>query len=314
MTTDWHPTANPELLKLRSELLQQIRAFFLARGVLEVETPVLSAAGNSDPGIHQFHLDGQVAWLRTSPEYAMKRLLAAGSGDIFELGRVFRAGEEGRFHNREFTMLEWYRCGWTAAELMDEVAELVRQLFTDETLTETRLTYRDLFLAYTEIDPLVSSTAELEQRARDAGLELPGLDHNALLDLLFSHVIQPELSGEGLVFVYDFPESQAALARIRDTDPPVAERFELLVNGLELANGYRELTDPEEQRQRFERENRLRVDRGDHPVPLDQHLLAALESGLPDCSGVALGVDRLLMLVSGRERLSDVVTFAGERS
>lgn len=302
------------MLVLRGSCLRQIRQFFAERNVMEVETPMLSSSGNSDPGLDQFSLHDGDAWLRTSPEYAMKRLLAAGSGDIYELGRVFRAGEQGRHHNREFTMLEWYRCDWTLEQLMDEVAQLVRSLFSDDSLTETRITYRDLFLAYVGIDPLAASTAELEECARSLELHIPGLEHDALLDLLLSHVIQPRMEKQGLVFVYDYPQSQAALARIRDGDPPVAERFELFLDGLELANGYHELADPQEQGRRFERENERRRTRGLNPVPIDQNLLAALESGLPDCCGVALGVDRLLMLLSGQKELAGVIPFPADRA
>lgn len=302
------------MLRRRNQLLQQIRAFFLERGVLEVETPLLSAAGNSDPGIDQFTLKADVAWLRTSPEYAMKRLLAAGSGDIFELGPVFRNGEQGRHHNREFTMLEWYRCGWTLFQLMDEVGELVRAVLCDEPLTETRISYRDLFLAYTGTDPLLCSKAELGECASASGLDVPGLERDGLLDLLLSHVIQPKMKTQGMVFVHDYPPSQAALARIRDGEPPVAERFELFLDGIELANGYQELADAEEQRRRFELENRRRREGGQDVVPVDKNLLLALEAGLPDCCGVALGFDRLLMRLSGADDLARVITFNSERA
>ncbi|MBT8062774.1 MAG: EF-P lysine aminoacylase GenX [Gammaproteobacteria bacterium] len=311
---DWKPGASLEMLERRNELLQQIRAFFLERGVMEVETPLLSGAGNSDPGIEQFALEAGVAWLRTSPEYAMKRLLAAGSGDIFELGRVFRDGEQGRHHNREFTMLEWYRCGWTLFQLMDEVGQLVRAVFCDEPLTETRISYRDLFLAYTGTDPLLCGTAELGERATEFGLDVPGLDRDGLLDLLLSHVIQPKMKTQGMVFVHDYPPSQAALAQIREGDPAVAERFELFLDGIELANGYHELADAGEQRQRFELENRRRGESGRDAAPIDQNLLGALQAGLPDCCGVALGFDRLLMRLLGVDDLDQVIPFTSQRA
>lgn len=311
---DWQPTARFEVLELRANILRQIRDFFAERNVLEVETPVLSESGNSDPGLQQFCLDSEAGWLRTSPEYAMKRLLAAGSGDIYELGRVFRSGEQGRHHNREFTMLEWYRCGWTHHQLMDEVAELVRGFFTHAALNESRISYQDLFLAYAGIDPHGATLDELQSCADSFGLDVPDLDRDGLLDLILSHVIQPRMKKQDLVFVYDYPESQAALAQITKNVPAVAERFELFVNGLELANGYHELCDPIEQRQRFDLENKCRQSRSLEPVPIDEKLLAALEAGLPQCSGVAVGVDRLIMLLSGNEHLAQVIPFPASRA
>ncbi len=297
----------------RADLLTRVRRFFSDRGVLEVETPVLSRAGNSDPGLSQLQLRDADFWLRTSPEYAMKRLLAAGSGDIYELGRVFRAGEAGRHHNHEFTMLEWYRVGWTWQALMDEVAEFVCHCCRQD-LPQRRLSYRELFLGHADVDPFTASATELAQRAEAAGHEVPDLDRNQLLDLLLGLVVQPALPDDTLTFVYDYPADQAALARIRLEEPPVAERFELFLGQLELANGYQELTDAAEQRTRFENENRQRLDRGEAPVKLDENLLAALSAGLPECAGVALGFDRLLMHIRGAASLDAVTAFPSDRA
>jgi len=312
--TDWLPSASPEALQQRANLLALIRDYFHRQGVTEVETPLMSRAGNSDPGIRQFALKEQDLWLRTSPEYAMKRLLAAGSGDIFELGRVFRAAEQGRHHNAEFTMLEWYRVGWTYFELMDEVSSLVRQCLPDLALDESRVTYRDLLMAYAGVDPMDDPDGAIRDQVAASGFDVPGLDRQGLLDLLITHAVQPNLPENALTFVYDFPLEQAALARIRKDTPPVAERFELFLGKLELANGYQELCDPIEQRRRFEQENALREAGSEPGIPLDERLLAALESGMPDCAGVALGLDRLLMRVCGATSLEEVLAFPSDRA
>jgi len=247
----WKPVAGSDALALRAKLLATIRSFFAARSVMEVETPLMSASGNSDPGIAQFSLVEQLSWLRTSPEYAMKRLLAAGSGDIYELGRVFRAGESGRHHNREFTMLEWYRTGWTYHRLMDEVEELLRQCFPGQSLDQTRVSYRDLLIAYAGIDPMTAKDRHIANCVSAHGIDLQDLTRTEMLDLLISFVVQPRLPQDSLIFVFDYPAQQAALARIRPDEPPVAERFELFLGPLELANGYQELTDAGEQKHRF---------------------------------------------------------------
>ncbi|MDX1460464.1 MAG: EF-P lysine aminoacylase EpmA [Xanthomonadales bacterium] len=310
----WRPGASLECLQHRAVLLAQIRAFFRDRDVLEVETPVLSSSGNSDPGLSPFRLGQRPLWLRTSPEYAMKRLLASGSGDIYELGRVFRDHEAGRLHNAEFTMLEWYRVGWTIDALMDEITVLLHACGTSGDLPVRRISYRDLFRQHTDLDPLRATRESLAAAAHAQAGELPQLDRDGLLDLLFSHVVQPQLSGTGLTYVYDYPASQAALARIRNDDPPVAERFELFWDDLELANGYQELTDPREQRRRFEAENERRPARGLEPVILDERFLKAMESGIPECAGVALGVDRLLLMLHGARSLDEVMTFSMRRN
>jgi len=310
----WQATARRAALEARAAMLARIRAFFAERRVLEVETPMLSAAGNSDPGISQWRTRDPEAWLRTSPEYAMKRLLAGGSGDIYELGRVFRGDESGRHHNREFTLLEWYRVGWSYQQLMDETAALVRACIPDGGLREERFTYRELFQRHTGLDPFEATARDLHQRLTENGIDLANPSRLECLDLLLSLVIQPRLAAGTLTFVFDFPAEQAALARIRAEQPPVAERFELFLGPVELANGYQELTDAVEQERRFEHENRERQAAGRPAVPLDRRLLDALAAGLPECAGVALGVDRLLMAATGAASLHEVLPFPADRA
>lgn len=313
---DWRPVADRHTLEARARLLGCMRAFFADRGVLEVETPMLSAAGNSDPAICQVRArDG---FLRSSPEYAMKRLLAAGSGDIFELGRVFREGERGGRHNPEFTLLEWYRVGWDYHDLMRETADLVNHCGKAfrRSWTPNYMTYAELFSEHTGIDPHTASLRELARCARGHGVDIssPGeLDRDAWLDLLLSHVVQPQLAAGAMTLVSEYPASQAALSRIQPGPPPVAQRFELFLGPLELANGYQELTDESEQRMRFRAENLGRELHGG-AVPLDERLLAALAHGLPECAGVALGVDRLLMACLRLEHIDQVLAFPAERA
>lgn len=304
-------------MESRARLLAGIRAFMAKRAVLEVETPLLSRAGNSDPNIEGMAVESPARrYLRSSPEYPMKRLLAAGYRDIYELGRVFRAGEKGPRHNPEFTMLEWYRGGMSYLELAREVIELVRYCADGrfDNWPETLRSYRSLFLEHTGLDPFRCSETDLESCALDRGIHAAALSHQEWLDLLLAEVIQPALPGETFTVVYDFPPEQAALARIRQDDPAVAERFEIFLGQMELANGYQELTDPQEQRARFEREARLRKIRGEACPPIDERLLQALEHGLPECSGVALGVDRLLMSCLKLERIDAVLAFSDDRA
>lgn len=312
---DWQPTTTSRLLAKRASLLQDIRLFFQQRAVMEVETPLLSRAGNSDPEIQSIDAGGH-GYLRTSPEFALKRLLTAGSGDIYELGRVFRAGEAGRSHNPEFTMLEWYRLGFTYHDLMDEVAALVRHCARgkfDEWPLE-KLTYRNLFITRLGLDPCTADRETLATVAGEHGIADIKLQHRQWLDLLMGMVIQPALPARQLTFVHDYPAEQAALARVRQDSPPVAERFELYLGNVELANGYQELTDATEQRRRFTAENMRREESGQDVYPVDEHLLAALEHGLPECAGVALGVDRLLMALVAADTISDVIAFPFSRA
>lgn len=316
--TGWHPTASVEVLRLRARMLARTRAFFDRRQVLEVETPVLSAAGTTDVNIHSLgtRVAGQPGplYLHTSPEFPMKRLLAAGSGDIYQIARVFRDGESGRRHNPEFTMLEYYRLGLDHHGLMDEVEQLLGELLGDGpgSMGCQRLTYQEAFLQAVNLDPLAAGRQDfLEALAvHQVGLPDEPLTDAQLSDLLMGAVVSPGLGKDRPCFVYDFPQDQAALARIRPGNPPVAERFELFYGGMELANGFHELCDADEQRQRFARDNRVRQEQGLPQVPADENMLSALEHGLPACAGVAIGFDRLVMLAAGVDQLSDVLAFA----
>jgi lysyl-tRNA synthetase class 2 len=305
-------------------MLSDIRAFFAARGVLEVETPTLSAAATPDPALDSFSTvytgpgagHGTTLYLHTSPEFPMKRLLAAGSGSIYQLCKVFRNGESGRLHNPEFTLLEWYRVGFDYHQLMDEVAALVGALLAPRLALgpAERLSYRDAFQCHAGLDPHVATHADFVDAARAHDIKPPASmrdphDLGAWRDLLLTHVVEPHLGRGRLTFLYDFPASQASLARIHPGEPPLAARFELYVNGVELANGFHELGDSAEQRTRFERQLHLREAGGLHKVPLDEQLLAALEAGLPDCAGVALGVDRLVALAAGTRSIEEVLAF-----
>ncbi|HRF61849.1 MAG TPA: EF-P lysine aminoacylase EpmA [Candidatus Competibacter sp.] len=324
----WRPSADLSVLRLRAELLAQIRAFFAARGVLEVETPALSAAAITDPHLASFKTcysgpgsqHGRPLHLHTSPEFAMKRLLAAGSGCIYQIARVFRDGEAGSRHNPEFTLLEWYRVGFDHHRLMDEVAELVGMLLAGRlALAEPeRLSYRQIFQHHLNLDPHRATVADLaacaETRNISISTGMPPDDPDPWLDLLLTHCVEPRLGSGRLTFVHDYPASQAALARLRPDDPPVGERFELYINGIELANGFHELGDAVEQRRRFAQENAARRAAGLPIMPMDEHLLAALEFGLPDCAGVALGFDRLVMLATRKTSLAEVLAFPLDRA
>jgi len=305
---------------LRARLYALIRKFFAERNVLEIETPMLSAAANTDPNIESFsalfsgHADAgpRERWLRTSSEFAQKRLLAAGLGDCYELGRVFRNGEAGRRHNPEFTMLEWYRVGWDHHRLIDETIDLVTAALglVGTTTTVCKSTYRDLFIGALRLDPLMADIAQLCAALGDVRIDAAGLSRDDWLDLLLTHRLQPDFPLDRITVIYDYPASQCALAKIRPENPPVAERFELYVGAQELANGYHELTDAAEQRERFQRDNARRVERGLRELPIDENLLAALARGMPDCAGVALGIERLLMTMSGTNDIRDVLAFA----
>jgi lysyl-tRNA synthetase class 2 len=320
---DWRPAASLDMLRLRSELLTRIRSFLAGRNILEVDTPALSCAGNTDPALQSFTTDysgpGSAAadtayYLHTSPEFPMKRLLAAGAGSIYQLCKVFRDGECGTQHNPEFTLLEWYRTGFDHLDLMDEVEQLLTTVLAGIAPLDAvhHWTYRELFLQFADIDPFTVSPGKL-QTLLESGYDiscvgLPEDDLDSWLDLVMTHIIEPQL-GAGLVFVRDYPASQAALARLRPGTPPVAARFEAYLNGVELANGFHELADAAEQRARFENDLERRRHSRLMPVNMDERLLSALESGLPDCAGVALGVDRLVMIASGAKCLHDVIAF-----
>lgn len=313
-----NPTSAHAALRLRAALYGLFRAFFAERGVLEVETPVLSAAGNTDPNIESFtaafsgHVDAgaRERWMRTSPEFPLKRLLAAGVGDCYELGRVFRNGEAGGRHNPEFTMLEWYRVGWDHRRLAGEVVDLVQAALglVGGRAGVRACSYRELFLDGLGLDPLLAPLEALQRPLAESNIDPEGLTRDDWLDLLITHRLQPAFPRERITVIHDYPASQCALARIRYEDPPVAERFELYLGPHELANGYHELNDTAEQRARFERDNAVRRARGLREVPIDDRLLAVLDA-LPDCAGVALGVERLLMCLAGTDAIADVLAF-----
>lgn len=323
--SDWQPSASLSNLRARADLLARIRAFSAGRGVLEVETPALAGAAVTDPHLASLHVlytgpgfpAGHDLYLQTSPEFALKRLLAAGSGPIYQLGKAFRDGEAGRLHNPEFTLLEWYRPGFDLPALMDEVEALAADLLGTGSRFERR-TYRELFRHHVQIDPFTASLDELRDCARRNGVarsgELPLQEPDAWLDLLLTHCIEPHLGQQAPCFVHDYPPSQAALARIRPGEFPVAERFELYIRGVEIANGFHELTDVAEQRARFECDRARRREAGLPDVISDERFLAALAHGLPDCAGVALGVDRLIMIALGVRTIAEVMAFPLEKA
>jgi lysyl-tRNA synthetase class 2 len=307
-------------LRQRAAMLAAIRSFFAARGVLEVETPALSSAGITDPAIESVvaevrSLAARRQYLQTSPEFAMKRLLAAASGDIYQLCRVFRDGELGRWHQPEFTMLEWYRVGWDERELMTEVAEVVAVACAAAgraSAPAVRVSYAQALEAALDAPP-DAPTHELERRLRSYGIDVPrGLAHDAVLDLAFGTLVPATFDANTITFVYDYPASQAALARLKPTTPRVAARFEAFSHGIELANGFHELADAAEQRRRFVAERERRIANGQHAPPLDEQLLSALGS-LPDCAGVALGFDRLVALATGQDSVAAAMSFAHGR-
>lgn len=316
---NWQPVASHEILRARAALLASIRNFFASRNILEVETPLLCSRGVTDPALEPLIVPvgdalADPRYLQTSPEYAMKRLLAADSGPIYQICKAFRDGEVGGRHNPEFSMLEWYQPGFDHHRLMAEVADLVCHCLGPQSVQY--LSYRALFEKYLNIDPLTASVSELESLARgEIEVSFSSCDRDVWLDLMMSHLLEPRLAECDLCFVYDYPASQAALSRIVLQDGvEVGQRFELYVRGFELANGYCELTDQEEQRQRFVADNLRRKTLGQAQRALDENLLAALEHGLGACSGVALGVDRLLMLACEKSDIRDVLAFDWSRS
>lgn len=326
MTLDWQPAASLETLQLRARLLARVRRFFAVREVMEVETPMLSAAATPAPHLDSFRLayhgpqgptSGQL-YLHTSPEFPMKRLLSAGSGSLYQLCRVFRDGEAGGRHNPEFTLLEWYRVGFSLPVLIAEVEMLLRSVLVGvrELPMAECSTYSALFQRYAGVDGLITTSAELRACLLQHGYQVPSnIADNELdvwRDLVLTHVIEPQLSG--LLFVTEYPASQAALARLSPHNPAVAERFECYLDGVELANGFHELADASEQRRRFEQENALRVAQRRPIMPLDEALLAALTAGLPDCCGVALGFDRLMMRAINTDQIKDTLAFGIDRA
>ncbi|HTE42146.1 MAG TPA: EF-P lysine aminoacylase EpmA [Steroidobacteraceae bacterium] len=314
----WQPTASLGALELRARMLRTARDYFAATRALEVETPTLSSAGVSDIHLQSIEARSQSGrlFLHTSPEYAMKRLLAAGCGDIYQIARVYRDGESGRFHNPEFTMIEWYRLGIDHHALMIDVEQLIASLLPAHRSSDRaeRVSYRDIVQLHAGVDALDDSTAALIAALTHAGIDVPaGLERNrdACLDLIMSTMVGPKLGRERLTFVHDYPASQAALARVQGR---VAARFEAYLDGIELANGFHELIDAREQRKRFDADNQARIDRGQLAMPIDEHFLAALDHGLPACAGVALGFDRLVMCALEAKHIDDVIAFPIRRA
>jgi lysyl-tRNA synthetase class 2 len=318
---DWRPGASPQALRARAALLARAREFFAARAVLEVDTPLVVNAPVSDVHIASARVTLEPPagplFLHTSPEYAMKRLLAAGSGDIYQICHVVRGNERGRLHNPEFTLIEWYRLGATLDALMDEVEALVRLLLgpAGGTRGGERLSYREAFVRELKLDPFAATEAELRAAAQHRGWQgEAGVSRDELLEFLMGFGVGPRLGRGALTFITGYPASQAALAELDPRDARAALRFELYCEGVELANGFKELRAPAEQRERFERDNEERRRAGLPVWPVDERLLAALAAGLPDCAGVALGFDRTLMLALGAAHIDAVLPFPTGRA
>ncbi len=321
----WRPTAGLTALNRRAAMLARLRAFFAERDVLEVETPLLSAETTLDPHLEPLSstvdapgIDGRRMYLQTSPELAMKRMLAAGSGSIYQVCKAFRGGERGRWHNPEFTILEWYRVGWDVHRLMREVAALIETLLGGSRRLEpaTYVSYADLMRRHAGIDPQEASIQALRRAVADgpSPVDTSGLDRDDLLSRLFGERVEPEFAPDRVTVVFDYPASQAAMAQLNASDPRTAERFEAYVGDIELANGYGELRDPIEQRQRLERDLASRRGTGRPLPPVPSRFLAALESGLPPCAGVALGFDRLLGLDLEAGSIDELISFPIERA
>ena len=316
----WRPTATRGALRQRAQALRTTREFFFAREVLEVETPAMINAPVSDVNLGSVRVQmsgsDRALFLHTSAEYAMKRLLAAGSGDIYQICHVYRGAERGRHHNPEFTMLEWYRLGFSLEQLMREVAELANLLLGAQLPVEF-VSYREAVRRHAGFDPLDAAAGELQRAAQALGLDIEhaaSAGRDELLDLVVGAQVGPALGANALTFMHRYPASQAALARLDADDPRVALRFELYHRGVELANGYHELTSAAEQRMRFAVDQQSRKSRGLPTFELDAHLLAAMDAGLPDCAGVALGFDRVLMLAMNAASIDEVIAFPTERA
>jgi elongation factor P--(R)-beta-lysine ligase len=318
MSEDWRPSAPIATLEIRASMLRAAREYFTATRALEVDTPTLSSAAVTDVHLASVAATslGRNTFLHTSPEYAMKRLLAAGCGDIWQICKVYRDGESGRSHNPEFTLIEWYRLGMDHHALMSDVERVIGAMLPPSHASDRseRLTYREAIQLHAGIDPFEDPLAVLIARLESAGIEVPQdvkNDRDACLDLIMAILVGPQLGHDRLTFIYDYPASQAALAQIRG---PVASRFEAYMSGLELCNGFHELANSAEQRGRFERDLAERARRGLPPMPIDERFLAALDHGLPECSGVALGFDRLVMCATGADHIDAVLAFPFDRA
>ncbi len=304
----WQPSASIDNLKKRADIMQNVRTFFAKRNVLEVDTPLFYASTVTDPVQKAFQMGDN--FLQTSPEYAMKRLLAAGSGDIYQICKAFRDDECGRMHNPEFTMLEWYRIGFDLDDLMEESADLLQVILNCE--RPEKISYQQLFLKVLNIDPLTAEAESLKAIASAQNIQLSDgfttVEKDTWLDILMSHIIEPQVGLGKPIFIYDYPASQAALA-IVNPDKTTARRFEVYYQGMELANGYHELLDPDELERRFIADNQLRKARHLPERPIDHQLLNAQRHGIPDCAGVALGLDRLIMLALQVKHIKEAVAF-----
>lgn len=329
--SNWQPTASLEMLKTRARLLSKLRAFFAEKNIFEVQTPILSQAGNTEPSIETFvtqqhetpNHNIQPSFLNTSPEFAMKRLVAAGYGSIYQVTPVFRQDEQGVKHNPEFTLLEWYRVDFDHHALMGEVNSFVRFIAEDLLKLERSqfYSYQDAMIKFADVDPFSANNETLKEATIKAGIDVVGMDdsnsdsvRDEWLDLLMCQVVEKNLPKNCPVFIYDYPATQAALSKIRKGSPDVAERFELYINGVELANGFHELSDADEQAERFHQEQLIRKEKGQQGIPADHHLIDALKHGLPDCAGVAIGLERLLMVLTGAKHINEVLTFPFDRA
>lgn len=331
MAKDFLPTASLECLQQRASILKKIRAFFDQRHFIEVETPLLSHDIVVDRYIQPIsvsakevmgdgvsvHEEDPRLWLQTSPEFGMKRLMAAGAKAIYQISKAFRSGERGRLHNPEFTMLEWYRVGDDLQKGMGLLSHFVTDVLHRKTVQ--RMTYQQVFEQAVGIDPHSVSMDRLCNICREHGIETEAFQsekHNRdfWLNLILTHVIEKTLGVDKPTIVYDWPASQSALAIVRPQETPVAERFELYVNGIEIANGYHELTDPDELSHRNCINNQLRIKDGNRVLPEESKLIEAMQHGLPSCAGVALGVDRLVMLATGKTTINDVISFPIENA
>jgi len=309
--TSWHPSASLKVIKQRASLLKQIRSFMNTREIIEVDTPILSHFGISDPYIESMTTScaaesDVLLYLQSSPEFCMKRLLAAGSGSIYQIAHVFRNEESGKRHNTEFTMLEWYHAGFDYYQLMNEVGELLIDIGLER---PDKMTYADAFKQTLELNPHTAKTSELQTLCKQHGWDDAIDDRHALLDFLFSQAVIKNLEQSKPLFIYDYPECMSALATLKQSEPIVSERFELFISGMEIANGFNELIDADEQVKRFESELTTRSNKGLAEPPIDKDFVAALRSGLPECSGVAVGIDRLLMVLSKKDDINEVSTF-----
>jgi len=313
MQNHWRPTAAIETLRKRAQILEKIRRFFSERHVLEVETPLLCQHTVTDPYLQSLSSKcyGKDFFLQTSPEYCMKRLIAAGSGCIYQICKAFRADEFGRYHNPEFTILEWYRINYNHFDLMNEADQLLQLILGCE--PAEKMSYQDLFIKYLKIDPLIATLEQLTTCCQHNRIQLPDnvdLTIDLILQVLMSDAIEPKIGLDKPIFIFHYPKNQAALSKIHPPDPRVSERFEIYYSGLELANGFHELTNAQEQQKRFEENNLQRKKLQLPEFPIDKNLIAALNQNFPKCSGIALGVDRLVMLATQKVSISDVIGFS----